>query len=205
MIIYKAVNKINGKVYIGKTTRSLECRLGEHKHEKRMPFSRAFKKYGVENFNILIIDSANDEKELNIKEIKWIAYYRSKKPNGYNITDGGDGTSGVIRKDTSARNKKLIGPKNHMYGKIYTEEEKKKFGQPGIKNARYGVKLSEDLKNEISKKVKAAWQKPEMRKKIINSMIGRKRKKPISQELRNIRSEYMKIIWAKRKAAQCEL
>jgi group I intron endonuclease len=131
VIIYKAVNKINGKMYIGKTTRRLEVRLLEHLYEKRMPFSRAYQKYGSENFNILIIDCAETEEELNEKERKWIAYYNPKKPNGYNVTDGGDGTSGVKRDDTAARNKCLIGNKNPMYGKRFTNEEKKRFGQPG--------------------------------------------------------------------------
>jgi group I intron endonuclease len=182
MIIYKAVNKINGKMYIGKTKRRLEVRLVEHAHEKRMPFSRAYRKYGPENFNILIIDCAETEEELNEKEKKWIAYYNPKKPNGYNITDGGDGTPGVKRDDTALRNKNMVGDKNHMYGKRYTYDEKKRFGQPGEKNARYGVKLSDELKKKISEKVKFAMANPEIRKKISQALTGKKRLTPITEE-----------------------
>jgi group I intron endonuclease len=182
MIIYKAVNKINGKMYIGKTTRRLEVRLLEHAHEKRMPFSRAYQKYGPENFNILIIDCAETEKELNEKERKWIAYYKPKKPNGYNVTDGGDGTSGVKRDDTALRNKGLVGNKNPMYGKKFTDEEKKRFGQPGEKNARYGVKLSDELKKKISETVKVAMENPEIRKRISQSLTGKKHLTPRTEE-----------------------
>lgn len=35
MIIYKATNKINGKVYIGQTSHSLEWRINKHKQDSK--------------------------------------------------------------------------------------------------------------------------------------------------------------------------
>lgn len=201
MIIYKAVNKINGKIYIGKTTRELSVRLSEHKHEKRMPFSSAYQKYGHENFSISIIDTADTEEELNHKERKWIAHYESKKPNGYNITDGGEGTSGVVREDTASRNRLLCGKNNHMFGKRFTPEERKKFGQPGERNPMYGKQRTDEEKSKLSAKSKAAWADPEKRERMRLSMVGRKHKKPASESLRRFRSENMKRIWTERKAA----
>ena len=92
--IYKITNDINDKVYIGKTCRSIEQRFKEHcrdayRHSER-PLYRAMNKYGNENFHISIIGEYPDQ-ELEKQEIYWIGYYHSYE-NGYNATQGGDGS-----------------------------------------------------------------------------------------------------------------
>lgn len=47
------------------------------------------KKYGIEHFNIVLIEECPDE-ELNYREIYWIGRYNSYK-KGYNSTLGGEG------------------------------------------------------------------------------------------------------------------
>lgn len=93
--IYKITNKVNGKVYIGKTTYSIQKRWKEHlkaaknsKSEKR-PLYSAINKYGAENFKIEQIEECSHD-ILNERECYWIEYYGSFK-NGYNATIGGDG------------------------------------------------------------------------------------------------------------------
>lgn len=87
MIIYKIINKINKKVYIGQTCESLNRRFHRHKSHARQGTDthlyRAIRKYGEENFTIEQIDTANSQEELDNKEIYWIKYYNSFK-NGYN-------------------------------------------------------------------------------------------------------------------------
>lgn len=87
MIIYKIINKINKKVYIGQTCESLNRRFYRHKSHARQGTDthlyRAIRKYGEENFTIEQIDTANSQEELDNKEIYWIKYYNSFK-NGYN-------------------------------------------------------------------------------------------------------------------------
>ena len=94
MIIYKITNKINGKVYIGQTVRSLKRRWFEHcLVNKTGCFSlhRAIVKYGKENFSIEQIDHAHSREELDAKEIYWIKYYDSMNHNkGYNLRSGGN-------------------------------------------------------------------------------------------------------------------
>lgn len=92
--IYQIVNKINGKIYVGKTEHSIEKRFKEHcsdafrpSMEKR-PLYRAMQKYGIENFSIELIEET-DQPE--VREIYWIEQLSSFK-NGYNATLGGDGT-----------------------------------------------------------------------------------------------------------------
>lgn len=85
MLIYKITNKINGKVYIGQTIRSLKKRFNEHCNNKKSTISKAIQKYGKENFTIEEIDGANNQSELNYKEWLLIYKFNSLTPNGYNI------------------------------------------------------------------------------------------------------------------------
>ena len=91
--IYKITNNINNKVYIGKTEFSIEKRFKEHcrdafksSNEKR-PLYNAIRKYGVEHFNIEVIEECDNPEE---REKFWIAYYKGYE-DGYNATLGGDG------------------------------------------------------------------------------------------------------------------
>ena len=99
MIIYKITNKINDKIYIGQTIRSLEERVKEHKRKKNCSLYKAFNKYGIENFDFEIIEKCNSIEEMNEKEIYWIKYYDCLMPKGYNLCEGGGQTNGCI-KDT---------------------------------------------------------------------------------------------------------
>lgn len=96
--IYKITNKINGKVYIGQTTRTVEKRFQEHLKAstanavKHLPLYRAINLCGKENFEAIVLDEADSQEDLNDKEIYWIAFYDSMH-QGYNILSGGQGTN----------------------------------------------------------------------------------------------------------------
>ena len=93
--IYKITNMLNNKVYIGKTLSTPEKRWREHINDSQKsqcaqrPLYRAFAKYGIENFQLDIIEECSPE-EVNEKEIQWIEILGSFK-YGYNATQGGDG------------------------------------------------------------------------------------------------------------------
>lgn len=92
-IIYKITNLVNGKIYIGQTTDSLNKRFQDHINKSNeilpnMAIARAIKKYGKENFIIDQIDIAYSQKELNCLEGKYIAVFKSLiTENGYNIRE----------------------------------------------------------------------------------------------------------------------
>lgn len=98
--IYKVVNKINNKIYIGKS-KDLRTRLRAHHTEPfntnadmyNSLFYRAIRKYGIDNFEFEIIEYCSEE-DLNEREQYWIQYYNSYigVPNGYgyNMTIGGE-------------------------------------------------------------------------------------------------------------------
>jgi group I intron endonuclease len=160
VIIYKITNRINGKIYIGQTVRSLQYRWKCHRHANdNCVFHKAIRKYGAENFTVEQIDTACDGEELNRKEKYWIAYYNSTLPNGYNSTDGGDNcfVSEAVRKKQSERRKgvptgrKLYGEANPFYGKTHSEETRRKLSEhakrrTGEKNPFYGHSLTESQK-----------------------------------------------------------
>lgn len=92
--IYKITNNINDKIYIGKTTRTLEIRFKEHCNNTsgcKSALYNAICKYGKEHFKISKVEECEIDK-LNEREKYWIQYYNSYK-NGYNLTPGGDGIS----------------------------------------------------------------------------------------------------------------
>lgn len=100
--IYKIVNDINGKLYIGKTShKSIEKRFNEHKRDcrkkrcEKRPLYDAMNKYGIENFRIEQIEAVETEEEACEREKYWIQHYQAyvgfKNCNGYNATLGGDG------------------------------------------------------------------------------------------------------------------
>lgn len=91
--IYQITNDINGKIYIGKTERTVSERWSEHcrdylkrNYEKR-PLYSAMKKYGIEHFHVELIEETDKPEE---REKFWIEQKRSFK-TGYNATLGGDG------------------------------------------------------------------------------------------------------------------
>lgn len=93
--IYKIINNINDKIYIGKTLDTIEHRWTRHlsdmnkrAYEKR-PLYNAMRKYGSNHFRIEEIECCKED-IVNERECYWIEYYNSFK-HGYNATKGGDG------------------------------------------------------------------------------------------------------------------
>jgi group I intron endonuclease len=88
--IYRITNKVNGKFYIGKTTKSVEQRFKTHiyKSKKQNTYLyRAMRKYGVDQFVIEQLELVEHQDLLNEKEKYWIAQLSPQ----YNMTKGGDG------------------------------------------------------------------------------------------------------------------
>lgn len=163
--IYKITNIKTGKVYIGKTTRSLNDRLQGHINSAdrgdNFKLSRAIRKYGKENFIIEPIDFAETRDELNEKEVYYISEYKSLE-DGYNMTIGGEGGNTYIDKSdeemktisekistalrkNNGNHGQFVGPKNGMYGKHQMPEAKEK-----ISKASKGRKFSKEHNRKIS-------------------------------------------------------
>ena len=96
--IYLATNRITGKRYVGKTRVSFQRRIWEHKNESANGsdryFHRALRKYGFDAFVWERLYRGKDENQLVYWECYYIKMLKTKSPNGYNLTDGGDGVHG---------------------------------------------------------------------------------------------------------------
>ena len=105
--IYALVNKINGKIYIGKTIQAYTTRWREHYCNavtKNLPnyLYRAIRKYSWENFDKVVIfqtdvlDKNSADAILIEKERFYINLFRTDSSEfGYNLTKGGDGVVGI--------------------------------------------------------------------------------------------------------------
>ena len=116
--IYKITNLINGKIYIGQHKYS-KPELDTNYIASGILINESIKKYGLKNFNKELIDTANNLEELNQKEIYYINLFNSKAPNGYNLTNGGDG---MLNPSDETRNKMAL----KKLGTKQSEETKEK-------------------------------------------------------------------------------
>jgi group I intron endonuclease len=135
VLVYKVTNRVNGKVYIGKTIRTLESRWKQHiyyaNRGNRPPIAIAIRSYGPDAFDVSPLAFSNSLPELNDLEREYIQEFRSyDRKYGYNLTLGGDGAS--------------PGELNPMFGKTHTDEVKEKLRQFHL-----GKKHSEETKRKI--------------------------------------------------------
>lgn len=153
MLIYKATNLINNKVYIGQTHKTLEERIKRHKNDYQRRdsyFYRAIRKYGWENFKWEVIDdSAITDEELNKLEKYYIKMYNSfdNKDKGYNSTSGADHNYKLTEEECLKRSLRVRGEKNPMYGK------------PGIWKGKHFSKEHKQHLSEALKGRPAPWAK----------------------------------------------
>lgn len=93
--IYYISNTVNDKLYVGKTTGSLQerfrghCKDSRKTHRENRPLYRAMKKYGEDKFSIHLLEEVDIE-QLEERETHWIAKLDTYH-HGYNATRGGDG------------------------------------------------------------------------------------------------------------------
>lgn len=122
-IIYKIMNLLDNMIYVGQTIRTLEERFQEHTQAETY-IGRAIRKYGAENFTIEVLEECDTREQLNEREIFWIATLNCKAPNGYNLTDGGEGMSGHHCSDeTRAKLSAANSGENHpFFGKHLSVE-----------------------------------------------------------------------------------
>ena len=88
----------NDIVYVGQTS-DLKTRRYRHEihdpynpkiKEYNYPLSKGIRKYGIENYECIVLEEVENEQDLNEREIYWIEFYNTYKDNSkYNLTPGG--------------------------------------------------------------------------------------------------------------------
>lgn len=160
----------NGKLYIGQTCRSLQERAGYTGigYMQCRLFYKAIKKYGFENFKSEIIADGLTLDEANWLEKYLISYYHSaERKYGYNLSHGGEGTSGY---SSPEKNAKISKTKTGSHAsdktrKLLSEINKgKKMPKEVVEKIaawHRGRKRSNKTKKNISEATKRLYQTPE--------------------------------------------
>lgn len=149
-LVYKHTNKINGKVYIGQTSKTLQERCGHNgkNYSHSSYFYSAICKYGWENFTHEILEDNLTIEEATEKERYYIKFYHSNESKyGYNLTSGGE-----KQKEYSDLSKKKMSLAKK--GKSLSKEHRQNISKAtcGNKNPNYGKTCSEETKQKISDK-----------------------------------------------------
>lgn len=101
--IYIAQNTINGYVYVGATSKTIDERKKDHllktKKEYKNKFHKAISTYGAEAFKWEQVDTASSFDDLARKEKEYVLKYNSKEA-GYNSDLGGGIKKTVYQYDT---------------------------------------------------------------------------------------------------------
>lgn len=126
MIIYKITNLIDGKCYIGQSTKSFNKRYNGGKWWKSTtsPYLKnAAKFYGHENFSVEILkEDVQSLEELNIQESFFIKEFNCMIPLGYNCQSGGKNFKrsrlSCVNLSLARRKTKEIKLKNNYSGEI---------------------------------------------------------------------------------------
>lgn len=147
-LIYQAINKVNNKSYIGRTSKSLKERIQKHiratrSYSRFYYFQNALVKYGFNSFDWNILCYCNSKDELWSRETYFIDYFRTYKTD-YNLTLGGDGSSITPEIREKIRRSK-IGKNNPMYGK--RGKDCPNFG--AIRSKEMRKQISDSLKGHI--------------------------------------------------------
>lgn len=186
----------NGKMYFGQTCMDVEkrwkCGLGY----KTQPLMwKAINKYGWDNIDHRIISIGLDKEEADFQEMFYISAYRTNEIEfGYNLTKGGEGTSGIkynLSEETKSKMKKAAKGRNK--GIIRSEETRRKMSESkkGKTTWMKGKHLSDEAKNKISKANKGKHHSEESRKKMSEALKGIKKPKLTEEHKRKL-SESLK-------------
>ena len=155
LYLYLLTNTVNGKQYVGMTSRKVSKRFMEHLQKAKNGttlLARALHKYGGEAFTLEVIGEASDWAALCQAEQDAIIAYNTLHPHGYNITEGGGGALG--RKHTEETKRRISEKKTgtvhdqafrdkvsaRMKGVPKSPEQRRKMGewQRGARNSQFG-------------------------------------------------------------------
>jgi group I intron endonuclease len=142
MLVYLITNNVNGKQYVGQTTKTLNHRWAEHVGYSNNPNKRltvlhkSIFKYGKDAFSIEILHECISKFEMDFVETFYIYFLDTKLPSGYNMTSGGDG----------------------LFGYKATEETRKKIKKARAKQVMLPVTKETRLKMSIGISAAKPWK-----------------------------------------------
>ena len=195
--IYKITNTVNGKSYIGKTTRDAEkTRIRAHLRGRgSQPVKDAIEKYGQDAFTYEILHDGIIPEFLDNLEKEVIAKFNTVSPHGYNLTEGGDTNPmdmpEVRQKHSEAMKRPEVRQKHSeamrhpevrqklskaSTGKRHTDETRRNMSETrkGENNPMYGKPCSDDTKRKISEANTGRKHSDEARQNMSEARKGEK-------------------------------
>ena len=183
--IYIITNTLNAKQYVGIAT-NLQKRWKRHKNltSDSPALKNAFKKYGIDAFVFTHVCDAFDFEAACDIERMLISQHNTKSPNGYNLTDGGEGRSGsLVSKETRAKLSNAGKNKKHteesklkmslvQKGRKLSEEHKRK-----IALAHTGKRMTDEQKAQLPKRVLSEEHKAKIKASVLATKAIQKAKK----------------------------
>lgn len=169
MLIYKTINLLNNKFYVGK-----DCNNNPYYLGSGLYLLKAIKKYGRRNFKKEILEFC-DLDNINQREIYWIEKLQARKRGvGYNIAKGGHGKFGVR---CSAETKRKLSLAEKGKPKNISDESR-----AAMSILRRGNCHSEETKRKISKANKGKIRSLETR--LVASIMQRGKRPTIETRLK---------------------
>ncbi len=161
--IYIVENKVNGKKYVGQTTRTVKIRWTEHTCSKNRLLSKAIKENGKEMFTFIKIEECEDAL-LDKKEKEYIQTYTSLHPYGYNIDEGENNILNNI--NSSKGGKSILG---HEKQSAKVKEKYKKLPELTGLSVPQGISFK---KNKYKEKIQYVFivRKKGIKNKFFSSM-----------------------------------
>ena len=166
--IYKIINTVNGKAYIGQTRHDAEkTRIRDHLTGRgNIIIKNAVEKYGQDAFTFEILHDGIIPEFLDELEIEAIEKFNTLSPHGYNLDTGGGGGK---KPSEETRRKQSEWQKGKKRGPLSTETRRK------ISEAHKGKYRSKEHCENISRSLKdrPSWHKGKKRSKEACERIGR--------------------------------
>lgn len=164
MIVYLITNTLNGKRYVGATTKKLKYRIFEHidnsKRNKIGNLAKDIATYGWGVFKAETLTTCTSIEHLDTEEKRFISELDTAAPKGYNLTSGG----------------RLTYELSSITKELFSTQRKGKPPHPNtlkaLDKARYGRVISEETHKKLSeaqkgnKKGLGHVKSPEVRKAI---------------------------------------
>ena len=144
-------NKVNGKIYIGQTTHSVEKRFQQHtrKSSSCSAIYNAIQYHGWDKFDKDWYECPDED--LNFDEELLVREMGTLSPGGYNLREGG-GANGKLSDQTKQKiSDAQRGEKNHNFRKTPSEETRQKNREAhlGEKHPMWGVPRREETIQKI--------------------------------------------------------
>lgn len=129
-VVYLLIDGTNDREYVGKTVRSVKRRFKQHAKADTY-IGKAIRAHGAENFVIVTLKECANKEDLDYWEKYFIKSRNTMAPNGYNFTEGGEGTVGCHPSDkTRAKMSAAVsGENNPFFGKHHTDESLAKMSE----------------------------------------------------------------------------